>query len=200
MKATKNQIKSAFLGLIVGDALGVPVEFQSRVYLEENPVKDMFGYGTYNQAPGTWSDDSSMMLCSAESLLDGFNTRLMADLFVKWYKQSYWTPYNDTFDMGITTAEGLDNVIKGADPEEAGGNDESNNGNGSLMRILPLAFVMNGFTEVQKFDMIRRASSITHRHIRSVIGCYIYVKYIEALLSEKSPYQAYSRMQNEAKY
>ncbi len=198
MKANKKQIKSAFLGLIIGDALGVPVEFKTRAYLEESPVNDMLGYGTYNQAPGTWSDDSSMMLCSAESLLDGFNSQLMAELFVKWYKKSYWTPYDNTFDIGNTTAESLNNVVGGVPPEQAGGNDERSNGNGSLMRILPLAFVMDGLSEVQKFEMIRKASSITHRHIRSVIGCYIYIKYIEALLTEKSTYSAYSKMQNEA--
>ena len=69
----RNAIKSTFLGLAVADAIGVPVEFRDRPYLETNPVTDMMGYGTYNQPPGTWSDDSSLTFCLAESLLNGYD-------------------------------------------------------------------------------------------------------------------------------
>ena len=64
-----------FLGLALGDALGVPVEFKSREALKKNPVKSMLGYGTYNQKEGTWSDDSSLTFCLAESLLNGYNLK-----------------------------------------------------------------------------------------------------------------------------
>ena len=64
-------IAGSIWGLIVGDALGVPVEFKSREYLKENPVTDMMEYGTHNQPKGTWSDDSSMMLCTLDSLCKG---------------------------------------------------------------------------------------------------------------------------------
>lgn len=61
-------VLDGFLGVAVGDALGVPAEFNSRQYLAENPITDMVGYGTHNQPPGTWSDDSSLTFCLAESL------------------------------------------------------------------------------------------------------------------------------------
>jgi ADP-ribosyl-[dinitrogen reductase] hydrolase len=69
----KNNIKAALFGLAVGDALGVPVEFKQRDYLKASPVKGITGYGTWNQPPGTWSDDSSLAFCLAESLTKGYN-------------------------------------------------------------------------------------------------------------------------------
>jgi ADP-ribosylglycohydrolase len=196
MKATAEQIKSAFLGLIIGDELGVPVEFRERTYLANMPLTDMIGYGTYNQPPGTWSDDSSMMLCLAESLISGFDIDHMGRLFVKWYKEGYWTPYNHTFDIGNATAEALTKIMNGVSAAESGGNSSHHNGNGALMRILPLVFALDGYTEKQKFDMINKAASITHAHIRSTMGCYIYAKYAELLISEKNQFKAYELMQS----
>ena len=66
----KDTIRGGILGLAVGDALGVPVEFQSREELRKNPVTDMRGYGTYNQPPGTWSDDTSLTLCLMDNLIE----------------------------------------------------------------------------------------------------------------------------------
>ena len=70
MRITQDHIKSIIFGVAVGDALGVPVEFSSRERLIENPLTDMIGFGTYNLPKGTWSDDSTMTFCLAESLLD----------------------------------------------------------------------------------------------------------------------------------
>jgi len=197
MTATKEQIKGALWGLITADALGVPLEFKTRSELQQNPVKTMTGYGTYGQPAGTWSDDSSMMLCTAESMLAGFNINLMGKLFLKWYKNAYWTPYDEVFDIGNTTVKGLNNLKNGTPPEKSGLNESHDNGNGSLMRILPLAFTLNGLSEKEKFNRIALASGITHRHVRSAIGCYIYIKYIELLIETGKPYEAYSRMQFE---
>ena len=72
----RNKVLDGLFGLCVGDALGVPVEFKSRSSLKENPVTDMIGYGSHNQPPGTWSDDSSLAFCLAESLCRGFNPGL----------------------------------------------------------------------------------------------------------------------------
>ena len=77
--------RSGILGAIVGDALGVPVEFKSRDYLSENPVTDMIGYGTYNQPPGTWSDDSSLLLCLLSALNEGYDLNKIAKNFENWF-------------------------------------------------------------------------------------------------------------------
>ena len=80
-----NPILNGVMGLVVGDALGVPVEFKDRESLKQDPVTNMRGYGTYNQPPGTWSDDSSMTLALLDSLKDGLDYKDIMDKFISWY-------------------------------------------------------------------------------------------------------------------
>jgi len=91
--SVNERILGGLWGAVVGDALGVPVEFQSRERLRRDPVQDMRGHGTYNQPSGTWSDDSSLMLCTVESLLNGFDTGHLGILFVRWFREAYWIPW-----------------------------------------------------------------------------------------------------------
>ncbi len=81
----------------MGDALGVPVEFQERSVLAANPVTDMLGYGTHNQPPGTWSDDSSLTFCLAESLCQGYDLDDLGRRLINWRESNYWTPPTDTY-------------------------------------------------------------------------------------------------------
>ena len=189
----KNKIFGGIFGLIVGDALGVPVEFVPREKLKANPVSDMIGYGTYNMPPGTWSDDSSLTLCLVDSLCSGFNLRDIAEKFIKWYKDGYWTPFGYAFDIGRTTKIAINNLINGIEPIKAGPNDGRSNGNGSLMRILPLAFYVKNFDLDKQFEIIHKVSAITHGHIRSQIACGIYVQFIIQLLENKEPVKAYEK-------
>lgn len=140
---TLKQIKSALLGVAVGDALGVPVEFKSRQEISQNPVTTMIGYGTHNQPPGTWSDDSSLTFCLAEALTNDFCLDEIGQNFVKWYNENYWTPNGEVFDIGGTTKQAILRIAKGENPELAGSSKETDNGNGSLMRILPLLFYLS---------------------------------------------------------
>jgi hypothetical protein len=135
-----DKIKSVLLGVAVGDALGVPVEFNSRQTIRKNPVTDMRGHGTYNQPPGTWSDDSSLTFCLAEALTSDFDLNTIGKNFVKWADENFWTPRGNVFDIGITIRQAIDRLAKGVQPDLAGGFDVASNGNGSLMRILPLLF------------------------------------------------------------
>ena len=91
------QIESALFGVAVGDALGVPVEFKSRQTILQNPVTDMIGYGTYNLPPGTWSDDSSLTFCLAEALTKDFSLNTIAQNFIDWCYNNYWTARGDVF-------------------------------------------------------------------------------------------------------
>ncbi|MCS6987999.1 MAG: ADP-ribosylglycohydrolase family protein [Chloroherpetonaceae bacterium] len=191
------RIKSALFGLAVGDALGVPVEFVSREALRQKPIADMVGYGTYHLPAGTWSDDSSLAFCLAEALTKGFDLKEIAQNFVKWLYESYWTARGRVFDVGIATRAAIVRLANGENPERAGSDDENSNGNGSLMRILPLVFYVWGKPIDERFEIARKVSSITHRHIRSVIACFYYLEFARDLLYGKSKFEIYERLRNE---
>ncbi len=187
-------IRNALLGLVVGDALGVPVEFQDRSTLKENPVTDMTGYGTYNQPPGTWSDDSSLALCLADELSKGFNLQNIANSFVKWLYANHWTPYGEVFDVGNSTEKAITRLEGGVPPEQSGETDKNSNGNGSLMRILPLLFhVKDVADELERYEVIRQVSAITHAHVRSTLSCFYYLEFARFIFDSHSPQSAYKK-------
>ncbi|WP_188988465.1 ADP-ribosylglycohydrolase family protein [Paenibacillus nasutitermitis] len=180
------KVIDGIIGLCVGDALGVPVEFQSRAVLEQKPLTDMIGYGSHRQPAGTWSDDTSLTLCLMDSIADcgGLDLRDLADKFRKWCWNADWTPHGDVFDIGIATREAIMRLDdRSLPPEQAGGAGEFSNGNGSLMRILPLAFYLKGRSFEDRVLAVTQVSSLTHRHLISVIACVIYVETAISLLN-----------------
>ena len=190
-------IKSALFGVAVGDALGVPVEFNSRQTIRINPVTDMIGYGTYNLPAGTWSDDSSLSFCLAEALTQEFALNVIGQNFVKWYYENYWTPHGNVFDIGIATQQAISRLAKGEKPELAGGFEVNDNGNGSLMRILPLLFNLLDKPIKERYDITKQVSSITHGHIRSVIACFYYLEFAMQLSLGKNKFEIYKNLQTE---
>ena len=190
-------VKSILFGIAVGDALGVPIEFKSRESIRKNPVKNMTGYGTYNQPPGTWSDDSSLAFCLAEALTQDFDIGNVAKNFVKWAYEAYWTAHDEVFDIGISTRKAITNLANGESPLSAGCYDESSNGNGSLMRILPLLVYLKDKQIDERFFITKQISSITHGHIRSVIACFYYLEFAQQILQGKNKYIVYNNLQTE---
>lgn len=176
-------VKGCFLGLAVGDALGVPLEFRRREFLRDNPVRQMTGYGAWNQPPGTWSDDSSMTFCLAESLTMGYNLNDMASRFVRWYNEGYWGAHHKLFDIGGTTRLSLARVAAGEDPAFSGEYGEESNGNGSLMRIAPAALFFNNMPTHDFFKRISEISAVTHAHFRSIFSCFIFSLYVKELFT-----------------
>lgn len=187
-------LKGGLIGLAVGDALGVPVEFMSREELSKNKVKDMFGYGTHNQPKGTWSDDSSLTFCLVESLSKGYNLEDLSNNFIKWYRHGYLTAHGNVFDIGNGTRDAIITLESGVEPTTAGSDNSFNNGNGSLMRILPIAFYLLNEEDLNiKFKVVHDVSSLTHRHIISKVGCSIYVEMAINLLKGYEKFEAYSK-------
>lgn len=180
-----NIVTKTLLGVAIGDALGVPVEFVPRSYLKINPIEDMTGLGSHNQEKGTWSDDSSLTFCLAESLCYNYNLNKIAQNFVQWLQQAHWTAYDEVFDVGGATLKALNKIIEGVSPLETGGTEERDNGNGGLMRIIPLAFYLKNLSIEQRFKTVKDVTGITHAHLRSILCSFIYIEIcIQILLGE----------------
>jgi ADP-ribosyl-[dinitrogen reductase] hydrolase len=187
----KSKIHGALFGVAVGDALGVPVEFQSRQSLKTFPVVGMRANGTHHQPAGTWSDDSSLTFCLAESLCKGFDLQDLANRFINWRQHGYWAAHGRVFDIGIATSSAIYSLSKGITPTLAGGKYEDSNGNGSLMRILPLAFYIKDFSIETRFEYVKNVSSVTHAHIRSCMACFIYIEIAIELIKGLDKWEAY---------
>ncbi|HVY74396.1 MAG TPA: ADP-ribosylglycohydrolase family protein [Puia sp.] len=195
--AERNIYKDILFGLAVGDALGVPVEFRSRQALVQNPVTGMVGFGTYNLPAGTFSDDSSLAFCLAEALTEEFDIQKIADNFIAWLNNNYWAPRGSVFDVGIVTSRAIARLQKGCKPELAGEIDIENNGNGSLMRILPLIVYTKDKTLTERYQIAKQVSSITHGHIRSIIACFYYLEFARQIMLGKDKFQAFKNLQTE---
>lgn len=193
------RILGGIMGFVVGDALGVPVEFKVRARMKKDPVTGMREYGVHNQPKGTWSDDSSMTLCLMDSLTGGYNLDDIAKQFVKWVDEGFWTPYGDVFDIGNTTRAAVNRIRDGVAPVDCGGKREYDNGNGSLMRILPLAYYLINKDESTRYKTIYDVSSITHGHSVSKIACIIYTELAINLIKGNSVEDAYKKMCKDVK-
>lgn len=200
-----NPVINALLGVAIGDALGVPFEFRTRYEMEKNPAaKEMIGYGTYNQPEGTWSDDSSLTFCLAESLTGDFDLADIATKFIAWKSESYWAARGKVFDIGITTSRAItrlqiilrDKKYENLELLKYQG-DEYDNGNGSLMRIIPLLFFIKGKPIAEQFEIIWQVSALTHRHIRAAMCCLIYLRLAEHILNGKNKEESYAEMRKE---
>lgn len=156
-------------GLAIGDALGVPYEFQQR---DTFNCTGMIGHGEHNQPAGTWSDDTALSLATLDSLTECHGEVNTADMLMRyrmWLEHGMYMPDGNTYDSGITVATAI-RSRHGCD----GLND---NGNGSLMRVAPCAFY--NLPDVE----IKQVSAITHAHEISMTACVQYVRILEGLLN-----------------
>ena len=180
-------VKAVVLGHAVGDALGVPAEFKSRELLDKYPVKGMGVHPTIDLPKGSWSDDTSMSLCTLESLAKGkIDFDDIMQNFSKWYYDSEFTPTGYTFDIGLICMEAIKRYKQGISPIKCGCTNEYDNGNGSLMRIYPFVLYLyrKDIPIKEKVDIIHKASCLTHAHKRSQIACGIYAFVLWGILDE----------------
>lgn len=165
-----SKLRSAIYGFAIGDALGVPYEFKER---HTYNCTDMIGHGTWNQEAGTWSDDTSLTLATAKSIKDmGFiDLKDIRKNFEAWLYEDKFTANGEVFDVGGTT--------RGAIELGHGLDGFHDNGNGSIMRILPLAF-----TDASDEDIVN-VSAITHAHEISKNACIEYIHIARKLINGK---------------
>ena len=170
MNPTPN-LRAVVYGAAVGDALGVPYEFRSRDTFE---CVDMVGHGSHDMPAGTFSDDTSMLLATCDSIRakhGGIDCDDMRKRFGDWLYRSRYTPDGVVFDVGNTVSTAL------AEGEGCGG--ERSNGNGSLMRIIPLAFTYATDEDIEN------VSAITHAHALSKRSCVAFVRIARDLMAGK---------------
>jgi ADP-ribosyl-[dinitrogen reductase] hydrolase len=189
-------VHAALFGLAIGDALGVPVEFKKREELKDRQVKDYEGYQTHNQPPGTFSDDSSLTFCLAESLCHGYDLNDMGQRFVKWFFEGYWTAGGEVFGVGKSTEDSITRLRDGVSPLQSGNYADDCYGNGSLMRILPLLFYIREMDVEERYRIIREVAVITHGSIRTILACFYYLEYALELLNGSEKMMAILKTQH----
>lgn len=181
-----DKMYTGIIGFAVGDALGVPVEFKNRSYFRYHKIKDMIGFGSHSVPAGTWSDDTSLMIATMDSIRENgdINYEDIMHKFTEWVTYAKYTATDKLFDIGISTSKAISNFEHGQNAINCGGKSINENGNGSLMRILPFVYYLkfSGLSEEEKTVLINQASSLTHAHEISCLGCKIYSDYLMMLL------------------
>lgn len=165
----KDRFDGCLIGLAVGDALGTTVEFSAPGTFE--PVTDMIGGGVFGLEAGQWTDDTSMALCLAESLIrqQGFDAADQMRRYTNWYKVGYMSSTGECFDIGGATRSALERFVRTGEPY-SGSSDPMTAGNGSIMRLAPVAMAYAH----QPAEAVRYAglsSRTTHAALESVEAC-----------------------------
>lgn len=189
MMLNKDTILSGVLGMALGDAVGVPFEFFDRSTVKGYDLSRMWGRGTHNQPVGTWSDDTSMVLATLDALSSNVGSvGSIMDNFSRWLNSGKYTANGDVFDVGGTTYRAIKRYDTGEALTFCGEDDEYSNGNGSLMRMLPVAYYMwlrRGLKiDENTVGMIGIYSSLTHAHDLSKECCVYYVYVALHILAE----------------
>lgn len=194
----KSTVEASLVGFAIGDALGVPVEFCHRDELRRNPVQGMRAFGVHYQPIGTWSDDSALTFQLVENLVEGYDPHKLARRFLAWYQLGEWSAHGYVFDIGIATRTALHRLEQGISPSLSGEREEYSNGNGALMRILPLAFsLLAEKSRMVRWQTVREVASLTHAHIRSTMGSFAFVEMVRHLLLGHDKQQAYQLTRQE---
>ena len=198
-KPILDAVHAGVLGFAVGDALGVPVEFTSRQARKLYPVEDMIGNGTHHVPSGTWSDDTSMTIAAMDAISHSGTIHYdsIMQAFCNWATRASYTATDTVFDIGNTTRMALGNYYnKKAPALECGAKDDRSNGNGSLMRMLPVVYYLycNHLSREEEVKIVGEYSGLTHGHEISKMGCLVYYDFMKGLLQGKSKEEAFEAL------
>lgn len=189
----KNIWLDGIMGVIVGDALGSPAQFRWREELRQHPITDMVYCDIFRMPAGSFTDDGSLTLANLDSIVEckGYNLKDVADKYVEWLENGKYTPFGTAYDIGHGCEEGIETYEHYKDPTTSGSDKDRNNGNGSLMRTMPICLYAY---ELQKrvctsdnevIQMIHEVSGITHRHLRAQMACGLYFYMVKSILDNK---------------
>ena len=181
--------KAGVFGVVIGDALGCPCQFEDRKTVARHPITGMRGYGTFHLPAGSWTDDSSLTLALLDSICKtgALDLKHIMNNFVDWLDNGAFTPYGYSFDIGNGTINAITAYKHKGKPRQCGGRSDRDNGNGSLMRIMPacLYCYQKGLKDEDAIKEIHAVGSLTHAHIRSNIACGLYYFMIKAVLEKE---------------
>lgn len=179
-QATLDRAIGALLGLAVGDAIGTTLEFTQRDRVE--PVAEMVGGGPFELLPGQWTDDTSMALCLADSLIEakGFDAGDLAARFVRWWRHGENSATGACFDIGVTTQRALLRFERSGDPF-SGDTSRDSAGNGSLMRLAPIALFAHTDAD-NAASLAAQQSRTTHAAPQCLDACAVFARMLVAAI------------------
>ena len=195
---TKDIVRDALIGAAVGDAFGVPYEFLSRNDISKLEIRDMIGSDTKNNfvsrwntliPSGCWSDDTSMILATMDSIIENksidYNDIILK--YMSWLKEGKYSSMPYAFGLGNIIDRALNRYSYGVPPLECGCDNFKDNGNGSLMRILPISLycILNEFDDETMCKTVCDASSITHAHEISKMACVMYTIFLKEIVNSE---------------
>ncbi len=203
----REPVVDGLLGLAVGDAFGVPVEFMSRAEVRMLDLQDMVGNDTNpgfearwtDLIPrGAWSDDTSMTIAAMASIINNRGTIDWDDVmkqFDAWWNRSQYTSLDFPFGLGSNISASMIRYQSGVPALECGGKGFRDNGNGALMRMFPFSMycILHDLSEEETLRLIRKAAGITHGHEINAMSCYIYTLFLDECIRLKNPSGAYRK-------
>lgn len=190
------KIENSFIGFIIGDALGVPLEFEPRENLIKNPVLDMLSYGRHNVKGGTWSANTSLTLATMDSIINKkeLNYANMMKNYISYFKSHKYLACERPFGLNSNVKKVFREYQKLNKSNDV---DKNSTENSSLKRILPIAFYVyyNHYTDEQIYSCVKEFSSLTNTNEIVILGCYLYVRYLIFLLQGQNKDEAYHTLQ-----
>jgi ADP-ribosyl-[dinitrogen reductase] hydrolase len=185
MPTLVDRYRGCLLGLACGDAVGTTVEFSERGSFE--PLTDMVGGGPFRLEAGQWTDDTSMALCLATSLISckGFDATDQMNRYVNWWQWGYLSSTGECFDIGLTVAKALQRYLVTKNPL-AGSTDPSTAGNGSLMRLAPVVMYYHPDMAAVLVGA-RESSATTHQAVEAMECCEVFAEILANALGGSTP-------------
>lgn len=196
----RNIVIDSLIGFAIGDAFGVPLEFNERKYVKSLKLDNMIT-GTKKVEKGAWSDDTSMIIATMDSIINNngnINYKDIMNNFIKLVDNGKFTSLGYAFDVGNTITKSLNKYKETNDEISSGCGDLMDNGNGSLMRILPISIycILNNVSDKEITNIISKTSSLTHSHEISILGCLIYTIYLKEIINSKNKLKAFEYIIN----
>lgn len=190
----RDRLIGGVVGALVGDALGVPVEFCERAERDRDPVRGMRGWGTHAQPRGTWSDDGALTMAHIAAFLEhGWDPDRHLRAFADWYERAEFSARGRVFDIGRTTRAAIKRYLAGVPAARCGRASERDNGNGSLMRHLPVACWWAADGSDALIEGALAASALTHAHPRACWSCAIHALVVAGMLERRPLHEALAR-------